>query len=141
LGPSCEPRHDQIKHTLRALSLPEAKGLIIVVNDGNYGLELDAALYLIDKILGSQFHSINSVIYLTVNLFATTPITEKPALVWIHATRTGAVAVDAQFVQRLFDGWRAYLSQKLGHPVIVVDLTDRAMIEKIRFVRGRQAIH
>jgi hypothetical protein len=39
--------NDQIKDTLKALGLIEAKGLIIVVNDGNYGLELDAALYCV----------------------------------------------------------------------------------------------
>jgi hypothetical protein len=41
--------------------------LLIIANDENYALEVDAALYLIGRILGNQHHRVNSVIYFTAN--------------------------------------------------------------------------
>lgn len=100
----------QIKETAKLLGLKQAKGILLIANDGNYALEADAALYLIGRILGTSCSSINSVIYFTVNMYASSPATPFPTLVWVHATRKNVLApVSDGFVAGLFNGWHAYL--------------------------------
>jgi hypothetical protein len=101
----------QIKQTASFLGLNDAKGLVFIANDGNYALEADAAVYLIGRILGTNCKAINSVVYFTVNMFASSPATEKPTLVWVHANRKAVVdPVSIEFVMKLFDGWRDHVA-------------------------------
>ena len=108
----------QIKQTASFLGLDQPKGLVFIANDGNYALEADAAVYLIGRILGNHFKAINSIVYFTVNMFASSPQTEKPTLVWVHASRKAVVSpVDDEFVMRLFDGWRSHLARLRDEPI------------------------
>ena len=130
--------NSQIKSTIANLSIPTGQGLLILVNDGNFALEADAALHLIGRILGSRCRSINSVIYLTVNMLSRTPLTPAPVLVWIHAARPGIVApIDYEFVDAVFDAWRAYLVKAVNQQIELVRLSDRDAVSEIRLDPGR----
>lgn len=130
--------NSQIKSTIANLSIPAGQGLLILVNDGNFALEADAALYLIGRILGSRCRSINSVIYLTVNMLSRTPLTLAPVLVWIHAARPSIVTpIDYGFADTLFDAWRAYLGKAVNQQIELVRLSDRDAVSEIRLDLGR----
>lgn len=130
--------NSQIKSTISNLSIPAGQGLLILVNDGNFALEADAALYLIGRVLGSRCRSINSVIYLTMNMLSRTPLTPAPVLVWIHAARPGIVTpIDYGFVDALFDAWRAYLGKAVNQQIDLVRLSDRDAVSEIRLDPGR----
>ena len=123
----------QIRETALALGLPEAKGLLFIVNDGNYALEADAAVYLIGRILGNECSSINSVVYLTVNMIASSPLTDKQVFVWVHANRRGIIdPVDTQFVMKLFELWRAHLEYLRKEPIEAL-LLENKNLERIRY--------
>lgn len=126
----------QIKATLNRFRIENGKGLLIVVNDGNYALEADAVLYLVNRILGNNFHQINSVVYCTVNMFASSPLTSKPTLVWVNASRGSVPAVEEDFVMSLFDGWSAYLSESTNVPIEKILINDPGLVERIRYTRG-----
>lgn len=122
----------QIRQTLSYFNLVQSKGVLFIVNDGNYALEADAAIYLIGRILGNACSSVNSVIYFTVNMLATSPLTQKQTLVWAHVNRRKIIdPVDSKFVEKLFDGWRNYLEQLHGEPIekILADNADMAAIK------------
>ena len=128
----------QIKATLNRFRIQNGRGLLIVVNDGNYALEADAALYLINRVLGSNFRQINSVVYCTVNMFGSSPLTSKPTLIWVNARRGSVPAIEENFVMGLFQGWNAYLTELTGMPIEEILLDDPVHVERIRYTRGAQ---
>ena len=123
----------QIKATLNRFRIKDGKGLLIVVNDGNYALEADAILYLLNRILSANFRQINSLVYCTVNMFASSPATPKPTLFWAHVIRSGIPSVDKEFVMSLFRGWRFYLEKMRGEPIEEILLNDPSVVEHIRY--------
>lgn len=127
----------QIKATLNHFRIQNGKGLLFVVNDGNYALEADAVLYLINRILGKSFQQINSVVYCTVNMFASSPVTLKPTLFWANASRSCVPCVEEEFVMNLFRGWSAYLAQIRGEPIEEILFNDPALVEHIRYTHER----
>ena len=123
----------QIRETASFLGMPEVKGLLFIANDGNYALEADAALYLIGRILGNDCSSINSVVYFTVNMFASSPTTEKQVLVWVGANRRKIIEpVESQFIMGLFDAWRRHLEKLRDEPIEKI-LAEPADVESIKY--------
>src|SRR6266404_212474 len=56
-----------IRVTKETIGLSDAKGLLLLVSDGNYFLRPEQVLGLTGRILGTRFSNINSVVYFTVN--------------------------------------------------------------------------
>lgn len=123
----------QIKSTLGKLGMSDGQGMLIIANDGNFALDPDASLYLIGKILGQQFRHINSIVYFTVNMFASSNLGEMPAMVWIHGARDSIPAVDHHFVDHLFAEWRAYLGKITNQTIELLKLPDRQAVAALRF--------
>ena len=116
-----------------AQALHDAKGLVFIANDGNYALEADAAIYLISRILGNGCSSINSVVYFTVNMIASGPMTSKQIFIWVHANRKAIIEpVDSKFVMQIFDSWRTYM-EHLRNESIEKILMDRPALDQIRY--------
>ena len=125
----------QIKETKMLLGLKEAKGVLLVANDGNYALEADAALYLIGRILGTSCHSINSVVYFTANMYTSNPSTTLPALVWANVSRKQVVdPVNDDFLMSLCDGWRKHVSLLRNELISRID-SDFANIGQARYLK------
>jgi hypothetical protein len=123
----------QIRETASSFGMPDAKGLLFIANDGNYALEADAAVYLIHRILGNDCSSINSVVYFTVNMTASSPVTEKYVFVWVHTSRKKIIEpVDHQFVMSLFDAWRSHLERMRNEPIEKI-LAKQGDLESIRY--------
>ncbi len=125
----------QIKATLDHLKICNGKGLLILVNDGNYALEANAVLYLLNRILGKQFRYINSVVYLTVNMYGSSPLTLKPTLVWVHAFRPDVPPIDSAFVNDLFRGWRIYLEKAKGEIIEEIWVNNNSAIKQIKYIK------
>jgi hypothetical protein len=126
----------QIKQTKERFGMEGAKGLLILVNDGNYALEANALLYVVNQILGKNFNSINSIVYCTVNMLATTPLTAKPALIWIHAIRNEILEpVDTEFVTKLFRGWKRYVQELIAEDIEEVLMPSNLDVNNIRYVK------
>lgn len=126
----------QIKATLSRLQIAEGLGLLIIVNDGNYALEADAVLYLVNRILGENFRHINSVIYCTVNMFASSPLTPKPTLFWANANRQCVPHIKEDFLMDLFRGWSAYLANLRGEPIEQIVTKNPLLVEQMRYTRN-----
>jgi len=125
----------QIRLTKETLGLPFAKGLLLLVSDGNYFLRPEHVLGFAGRILRSRFSNINSIVYLTVNSTVAYPQFDKDALPWIQAVRDGFEPVSAEFLSRFRAGWFAYLANKLGMDIPEHVMADDFAIEKMRFIR------
>lgn len=106
----------QLKQTRLDHGLPDAKGLLLLANDGNFLYEPDMMAHLAASILRSPDNSaIHSVIYFSADVkVAATPM--KKASFWIPWSR-GASAVPAEFMDRIRDAWMAHLSVVTQAPV------------------------
>jgi hypothetical protein len=71
------------------------------------------------------------------NIFAMSSLSPTPTLVWVHATRAGVPSIDASSVMSLFHGWRHYLEKLTGAPIAEIQVSDPAVIERIRYASGR----
>ncbi len=122
----------QIKQTKRHFGLMGAKGLLVLVHNGNYSLDPSTVLYLVDRVLGSRHSGISSVVYVNVNMNATMPSTERNVLFWIQANRAGIPGVSKEFLNALHKGWKGFYERAIGEPVPTI---DQGSIDQIKFKR------
>ena len=125
----------QIRETKVHLNLPDTKGLLLFANDGCWSLESDAMVHLIDTSLGHRFSSINSVIYLTVNMPARLPGVDRDMLVWLRCVRKGIEPVSRAFHQQLASGWITFHARIIGEEVLQLVAEDHKQIAKAKFIR------
>ncbi|MEK0337884.1 MAG: hypothetical protein QQN41_10675 [Nitrosopumilus sp.] len=127
----------QIKLTKDHFGLPDAKGLLLLVNDGNYFLESNAIMYTLSRILKAKYTSINSVVYFTVNIVANMPGIDRNVLVWVDAAHRDTVdGVSRNFLDALREGWISFLKRKIGEDIPQIYIGDKyhqSSIEEIKF--------
>jgi hypothetical protein len=119
----------QIKETKRHFGLEDAKGLLLLVNDGNYSLEFNVLLYLVDRALGRQCSSINSVICFTVNMRSRMAAVHRDVLVWVPARRNGLPNVSNDFLDWFRDGWMKFLGELVGERVSTLAVSQSQVIK------------
>lgn len=106
----------QLKQTRLDHGMPDAKGLLLIANDGNFFYEPSMMAHLATSILRSPDNSaIHSVVYFSADVkIAATPMGK--ASFWIPWSR-GSAAVPADFMDRIRDAWMAHVSVVTKAPV------------------------
>lgn len=112
----------QIKATKERLGMPDAKGLLLLFNDGNFRLQLDMIKYLLGRVLGPNFRSINSIIYGTANIWSEATFTDKLITPIVSFKREGVEPVDSVFLHNFMHGWQGHLAKLNGGPAEVIHL-------------------
>jgi hypothetical protein len=125
----------QIKGTKSRLGLSDAKGLLILVNEGNYSLESHTILFLVGRAMYGSGSAIDQVLYLTVNMMASTPITEMNALVWIPTVHPERQGIDPEFMEWLRKAWMQFFSDFAGTPIPTITVEDPAVLADSTFLR------
>jgi hypothetical protein len=115
----------QIKQTAVDLGLNDFRGLLLVANNGNFGVDPNLALYLIWRTLGNRFSQITNVVFFTANMFFRSALTTKPTLVWIDVRRTHLQTIDLDFLARLRDGWFRHYEKLTGVPVEPIEGSEQ----------------
>ena len=127
----------QIRETKQHFNVPDAKGLLILVNDGNYMLPPTMMAHLLFRILKGQHSNINSVIYFSVNENTSTPGIDTPSLFWIDALVPDREPVALEFREVLRTAWMAHHSSLVTEPIFEIEgNTHSDFIDNIQFVRG-----
>ena len=124
----------QIKQTKKDQNLPDAKGLLLIANDGNFAWAPDMMAILLGSILSSEdFSAINAVVYFSVDVkIEGTPLGEASFWIpWLRA-RAGKRSVSAEFLDRLNSAWMAHTSVFTGERVMEFQGDD---IYSMRFKR------
>mgnify|MGYP001613309025 CR=1 FL=1 len=67
-----EKANKQIKETRKYFGVPDAKGLLILANDGNYSINPQLMVQILENLFKSRFTSIDSFIFFTPNMRAYT---------------------------------------------------------------------
>lgn len=108
----------QIQQTKAALKLPDAKGMLLLVNDGDKAFELDMVVHILSRLLKSQYGHINEVIYITVNETCNVPGHNPAARIWVPLAIEGRPQIDQAFGHRLYETWCNHMATITGEPVL-----------------------
>ena len=127
----------QIKKIKEHFGIEDYKGVLILVNVGNYSLESEVVMYLVNRIVNTQCTGIDSIIYFTVNMKADIPDINKDILVWIDKHQNGTEGVSREFLNDFRDGWFKFLERKIGEDIPVISLDDNSRLEQIKFIRNK----
>ena len=126
-----EKGNKQIKETKLNLGFDIYQGLLIIINDGLYGLPTIATVALISDILINNFSSIDGFVYLTLNRYTDIPGDDYARLVWIPAYSSRASDSLVNFVNFLGRKWFDYLEANLGKFDSRVEISDSDIGHKI----------
>ena len=126
----------QIRETKLHVDVTEAKGLLLIANDGNYMLPPSMMLHLLPRILKGQFSNINSVVYFSVNELVSTPGLKMPSLFWIDALVPTRDPVALEFRTALKTTWLKHLSDLIPAPIFEYEgIAEPEFIDNIRFTK------
>ncbi len=125
----------QIKQTKARLNLPNARGLVLLCNDGNFQLEPAQWVHAVRVALGNDFSSINSVVQFTVNMLSTTPKMGQHTNLWMSGERPGIAPVAEDFTHRLGEGWAKHIGQLHNMPVTWNQTLAVKDIESLKYDR------
>lgn len=128
----------QIKASKENLGRPDAKGWLIVANDGNLMMKPDLMLHVLARVLHGKHGAIHAVTYFSVNEFSNVPLVRHPALFWIDGIledRDPPPAVLRDLVQK---EWMRHCSKLRGGPVFEISI-DRSPenVSAIDFIRKK----
>ncbi len=101
--------NDQIKKTKARLGLHNYKGLLFIGSEGNYFLQPEHIRHFIARILNPSdvYKSINTVVYLTVNVPTIRPDDPTLSRLWVNLYRDEDYFenVSVAFLKTLYNGW------------------------------------
>jgi hypothetical protein len=115
----------QIRESKKFFGLPDAKGLLLLANDGNYLLGHEVMFWLLQRILFAGFcSSIDEIVYFTVNLNVHKPGANSYGPIWRHLERERFGKTSQSFRQKLRDGWIEFFGRIIGQPMVRIDISD-----------------
>jgi len=124
----------QIRETKAHFGALDAKGLLLLVNDGNYMLPPNMALHLLSRSLTGQYSSISSVIYFSVNESVSVPGLPMESMFWIDGLVPGREPVSPEFRQALQTAWMKHYSGLVPGPIFEFEGNpDPDMVDKLQF--------
>ena len=116
--------------------MPSAKGLLLLVNDGNLSMSPGLVFNLLDRILREKYHSINSLVYFSVNHPVHIPGIKMRSLPWADPIIEYRDEVDRRFREKLRNAWFAHFSKLISEPIYAcsVDGSDPSAMDDVAFI-------
>lgn len=137
---SIKKANRQIRETKKHLDAPTAKGLLLLVNDGNYMLPPNMMAHLLGRILKGQHSSISTVIYFSANMNVTVPGVSMPSQFWIDAIPPDREPVALEFRRALRTVWMSNYSKLVPGLLYEIEGTaESRSIDSIQFTKGDAA--
>lgn len=128
----------QIKETKAQLKVPNARGLLILVNEASTFLSPGIAFFFLHHILNGQHSSIDQVVYCSVNMLVDSPDVPDGARFWANTVVDGRQEIPATFMTSLFDNFREVVDEMTGVPGVPVPL-DADTAETLSFIKRKHA--
>jgi hypothetical protein len=106
----------QIKETKTHMNMPDARGLLILVNEASTFLRPDIAFYLLHHILNGQNSSIDGVVYCSINMLIDAPEERNSARFWSNVMVQNRRDIPASFMSRLSNAFFHVIDAQTGVP-------------------------
>lgn len=126
----------QIIESKRTLEMPNAKGIVLLCNDGNYFIQNDKFLGLIANMMGRKYldSEIDAFVYFTLNQVSTIPNSELDWNIWAPAYRNENDNLLSNFINELgFKFQNDFYTKKTG-----IEPSDKIITDD--FEKGMNAI-
>lgn len=135
-----EKANKQIKSTKEHFNLPNAAGLLLLANDGNYSLESAQIIDIVGKILTHQYSGIDGFVYFTVNMRAMMPGYHRDVNLWVP-NYEGYIESLVKMVDRMADAWGRFYARKIGQdvPTHEFEYRDRTWLDSVKFIKSSKA--
>jgi hypothetical protein len=105
----------QIKETKQYLGNPNARGVVVVVNDGFTSISARITFRLICNILANSNKSIDGFVLMTVNSYVAIESSDTPATIWVPCYSPGFEHTSLpDFINDLGREWRKFIQTKTG---------------------------
>jgi len=115
--------------------LLNAKGLLLLVNDGNYILEHNYVLYAFGRLLKTTYTSIDKLVYFTVNVKSMAS-DDSNITVWIPArSREEVNEIHDDFLESLRKGWMSFVERETGEKIRQYEIESDEDVDDIRLIR------
>ena len=111
----------QIRDTKDQLKMPNAQGLVIIVNDGNYSLEPEHFGFAAHQSLNTGYSSIHGASLVTVNMEAEKAGIPTSLRLWMDYVRNDKEKINPAFLLRLRTAWTQHYSSLAGEPAPVLN--------------------
>ncbi|MBZ0202878.1 MAG: hypothetical protein K8I03_07670 [Ignavibacteria bacterium] len=138
LEDSLRKANKQLKETIENLELNEYEGIVVIVNDGNYGIENMFFHRLIGNILNlPKFKDscVDGYIYTTVNMPTLNLSGSIDAGVWAPAYRGEDKTKLRTFVDKLGDAWLKYYIKNIEKKKIkIIKSEESNLISEMKFL-------
>jgi hypothetical protein len=126
----------QIRQTKAYFNLPEAKGLLILANDGNFALTPDLSMHVLARLFRDHFSSIDSFIYFAPRLKTQVPMADRDARLWVSGpSRDRNLGVDPELLGQISHGWISFLKTHLRQEIELLKIEDHGLVREIQFRR------
>lgn len=133
---SIKKANRQIRETKKHLGAPTAKGLLLLVNDGNYLLPPSMMAHLLGRILNGQHSNISTVIYFSANMNVDVPGVSMPSQFWIDAIPPNREPIALEFRRALRTVWMSNYSKLVPGPLYETEGTAGGRsINSIQFAK------
>ena len=124
----------QIKGIKRCLNVSNAKGLLLLANDGDHMFPPTMMAHLLARSMKEQHRSIHSAVYFSVNEFVTVPDVSLPALFWVDGLLPNRDPVPATLRELLQRSWMAHHSGLVPGPIYQILMkNDPDVLDNIQF--------
>jgi hypothetical protein len=111
----------QIRDTKKHLQVPDAVGLLIIANDGNFAFKPDVLFHLLAHSLKGRYRSIDALIFFTANEPLSLPGFEhEGANLWTNLVVDGRRSLPEGFSDRLGSEWYRLYSKLISGVVYEV---------------------
>jgi len=121
--------------------MPDAKGLLLLANDGNYALEAQNVRGIMIRFLtrDDSFPFINTIVYFTPNMLVQMPDGSVGPL-WMHLWRDKSIGIPYQFLNDLNRGWAEFHGKLRGAPTGVTSYANEEGIAPDNLVKETKLI-
>ena len=130
----------QIRETKVALGLPEAKGVLLLANEGNRSMTPANIFTFLSRILSKTkgdetlvCSSIHWIVLFSTNVAVMNGRDPRPMTFWGAAHRFGPDPVIGRFLAEMNVAWNRHCAEKRGVPLKEVDVST-VDFEEVRFV-------
>jgi hypothetical protein len=137
--------NQQIRESKKTHNLPEAKGLLLLANDGNYSIEPEhVGVILGNHLHGKNYPNIDTILFFTVNMATQVPGDDVIYRLWTYFYRdTADNGVPTQFLDALGTAWSAFFKELTGIDAPMLDekdangLSDYGILKRSKFIKPR----
>ena len=134
LESSLKEANDQIKATRVRLESQNARGLLFLANDGNFGLHPGLVQNALARSL-HKFSGVNTVIHFTANMPSTLANVERDIIFWCPwSAKRYKPPVEASFLKRIQLAWFSHLEIISGESIPNLEVDPSALYD-LNFIK------